>query len=82
MHINRKQQQSSQVMLYSWGLWSADLHTNAGQTHTLRAVAPGAGAVITPPGVLANLIVSAMVCAVSTLINVCEENGMSELGNA
>lgn len=66
-------------MLYSLGLWSVDLHTNAGQAHTLRAVAPGAGAVIAPPGVLTNLIVSALVRAVSTLINVCGENGTSEI---
>lgn len=79
MHMNRRQQQSSQVMLYSWGLWPADLHTNTGQTHTLRAVAPGAGAVIAPPGVLTNLVVSALVCAISTLINVCGERGTSEL---
>lgn len=82
MHVDRRQQQSSQVMLHSWALWSGDLHTNAGQTHTLRAVAPGAGAVIAPPGILTNLVVSALVCAVSTLINVCEQHGTSELGNA
>lgn len=70
MHMDRMQQQSSQVM--------RALHTNAGQTHTLRAVAPGAGAVIAPPGVLTNLVVSALVRAVSTLIDVCGEHCTSE----
>lgn len=60
------------------GLWSVDLHTNAGQTHTLRSVTPGAGAVIAPPCVLTNLVVSALVRAVSTLIDVCGEHGTSE----
>lgn len=75
MHMNRMQQQSSQVTCHLRGLWSANLHTNAGETHTLRAVAPGAGAVIAPPGVLTNLVVSALMCAVSTLINICGEHG-------
>lgn len=50
------------------------LHTKTGLTHTLGAVTPGAGAVVAPPRILTDLIVSAQVSAIATLINVCKEN--------
>lgn len=46
------------------------LRTKAGATHALRAIPSGAGAVVAPSGVLTDLIVSALVRAIMTLIDV------------
>lgn len=53
-----------------WERISFALRTKAGATHALRAIPSGAGAVIASSGVLTDLIVSALVRAIVTLIDV------------
>lgn len=46
------------------------VYIKAGATHALRTISSGAGAMVTSSGVLTDLIISAQVCAILTLINV------------
>lgn len=51
-----------------------DLHTDTGPSHSLGSVATWTGAVVAASGVLTDLIVSALMSAISALIDVCSRH--------
>lgn len=48
-----------------------DVRTNTGPSHSLRSVATWTGAVVAASGILTDLVVSALMGAISAFINIC-----------
>lgn len=57
------------------------VHTNTGTSHSLRTVATWAGAMVATSGILTDLVVSALMGAISALIDICKVLSKSEFIN-